>query len=146
MSSKGEVLYHPSNGSTEQTWNGFSWPAFLFGIFWLAVKGLWAHFIVMLGLCIISGGFLAPIIWIAYGCIGNGAHKTALFKRGYLTAGQWQAKSSAATPAPVVVSVPVAAGQQDLIAKLRGLKELLDAGALTQAEFETEKAKVLAAG
>ena len=32
----------------------------------------------------------------------------------------------------------------DTVAKLKGLKELLDSGVLTQAEFDAEKAKVLA--
>ena len=32
----------------------------------------------------------------------------------------------------------------DTVAKLKGLKELLDSGVLTQAEFDAEKAKILA--
>jgi hypothetical protein len=98
MSTKGEVLYHPVNGSQEQTWNGFSWPAFFFGVIWLLIKGLWAHFLINLILLIISAGFLAPIIWIAYGFIGNGSHKSALLRKGYLSAAQWQSRSGGGVP------------------------------------------------
>lgn len=38
---------------------------------------------------------------------------------------------------------PAAAGGQDVVARLTELKGLLDAGALTQAEFDAAKAKVL---
>ena len=46
-------------------------------------------------------------------------------------------------PIPAPVEAPAAAAPVDY-AQLTKLKELLDAGILTQAEFDTEKAKVLA--
>jgi hypothetical protein len=45
-------------------------------------------------------------------------------------------------PAPVTAASPAPAGG-DLVTKLGELKGLLDAGALTQAEFDAAKAKVL---
>lgn len=47
-------------------------------------------------------------------------------------------------PAPAPVAAPPAApAGGDLVAKLGELKSLLDAGALTQAEFDAAKSKVL---
>jgi hypothetical protein len=62
-------------------------------------------------------------------------------------AAQEQAAPTQAPPAPVAapppVQAPVAPAPVDY-AQLTRLKELLDAGILTQQEFDAEKAKVLA--
>ena len=62
-------------------------------------------------------------------------------------AAQAQAAPTQAPPAPVAapppVQAPVAPAPVDY-AQLTKLKELLDAGILTQQEFDAEKAKVLA--
>ena len=62
-------------------------------------------------------------------------------------AAQEQAAVAQAPPAPVAapapVEAPVASAPVDY-AQLTKLKELLDAGILTQEEFDAEKAKVLA--
>jgi len=58
-----------------------------------------------------------------------------------------QAAAAEAPPAPVAAPTPVAApaGPAPVdYAQLTKLKELLDAGILTQQEFDAEKAKVLA--
>ena len=49
----------------------------------------------------------------------------------------------AAPPAPVPDEAPAAAQAADPYGDLMRLKELLDAGALTQAEFDTQKQKIL---
>jgi membrane protease subunit (stomatin/prohibitin family) len=49
-----------------------------------------------------------------------------------------QYQQPAATPSPP-------ASGEDTVTQLAKLKELLDAGALTQAEFDTQKQKILAA-
>jgi len=62
-------------------------------------------------------------------------------------AAQEQAAAAQAPPAPVAAPAPVAtpAGPAPVdYAQLTKLKELLDAGILTQQEFDAEKAKVLA--
>ena len=62
-------------------------------------------------------------------------------------AAQEQAAAAQAPPAPVGAPAPVAApaGPAPVdYAQLTKLKELLDAGILTQQEFDAEKAKVLA--
>jgi hypothetical protein len=57
---------------------------------------------------------------------------------------QQAAPQQAAAPAPVAAPAPAAApAGGDLVAKLGELKGLLDAGALTQAEFDAAKAQVL---
>jgi hypothetical protein len=142
MSVKSDILYHPVNGSTEQTWSGFSWPAFFFGVIWLLVKGLWGHFLINLIIVIGTGGFAAPVIWIVYGVIGNDAHKSSLIKRGYLTQAQWEAKAVApATPGAVVSA---AAPARDQVLQLRDLADLREKGVLTEQEFAKQKAKILA--
>lgn len=56
---------------------------------------------------------------------------------------QSAAPAQAAQAAP---AAPAAASGGDLVAKLSELKGLLDAGALTQAEFDAAKAKILQQG
>jgi membrane protease subunit (stomatin/prohibitin family) len=46
---------------------------------------------------------------------------------------------------PATSAAPAAGGGQDVVARLTELKGLLDAGALSQAEFDAAKAKVLGA-
>lgn len=135
MSTKGEVLRHPINGSIEQTWDGFSWPAFFFGLIWMAVKELYGHFLVALLIAVLTGGFAAPIIWIVYGFMGNGFHKTPLLKKGYLTEQQWSEKGQAAAPAAAPAPLVATPAHRDHAAQLRDLVELRDKGALTDAEF-----------
>ncbi len=48
-------------------------------------------------------------------------------------------------PPPPPAPAP-AAGQKDMVTQLRELAELKDQGILTDAEFEAQKAKILAAG
>ena len=54
---------------------------------------------------------------------------------------QQQAPQQAAPPAPAPAAP--AAGSVDIAGQLTQLKALLDAGALTQAEFDGQKAKLL---
>lgn len=140
MSTTGEVLHHPVNGSTEQTWGGFSWPAFFFGVIWLLVKGLYGHFLINIVILIVTGGFAAPIVWIVYGFIGNDAHKKSLLKKGYLSNAQWENRNPSLVPTPP----PSGIGQRDHVTQLRELAELREKGMLTDEEFSKQKAKLLA--
>jgi Short C-terminal domain len=60
--------------------------------------------------------------------------------RGQAEAAQQQ-EAAAAPPPPAADEAPAPA--QDPYGDLMKLKELLDAGALTQAEFDTQKQKIL---
>jgi Short C-terminal domain len=60
-------------------------------------------------------------------------------------AAQAQAEQGApVAEAPAAAPAPAAPAQPDKIAQLTQLAALKDSGALTEAEFETEKAKLLA--
>jgi Short C-terminal domain len=54
-----------------------------------------------------------------------------------------QQDAAAAPPPPVQDEAPAAAPAQDTYGDLMKLKELLDAGALTQEEFDAQKQKIL---
>jgi hypothetical protein len=112
-----------------------------FGVFWLLVKGLYGHFVVMLLLVLISYLWAAPIIWIVYGAIGNGVYKSSLLKKGYLTESQWQQRSESEPS----ISKNQAPGstQKDPLEKLRELADMRDKGILTEEEFAAQKAKIL---
>ncbi len=141
MSTQGEVLRHSVNGTKEQTWDGFSWPGFFFGVIWLLIKGLYGHFLISLVLLIVTAGFAAPIVWIVYGFIGNGAHKSSLLKKGYLTEEQWSKKENQSPAAqPTSPSSP-----KDHLTQLKELAELKEKGILTDEEFLQQKAKLLRA-
>jgi hypothetical protein len=58
--------------------------------------------------------------------------------------GAQSAQEQAAEPAPAAAPAPVEQeAPVDTVGQLTQLKSLLDSGALTQAEFDAEKAKVL---
>lgn len=90
MSKRAATLYHPVNGAPEETWEGFSWPAFFFGGIWLGVKQLWGHFIVAIIIIIVTFGFAVIPIWIYYGFSGNSHHRKSLLRKGYMTYEQYQ--------------------------------------------------------
>jgi Short C-terminal domain len=72
-----------------------------------------------------------------------GATANVASKRGQAQAQQQQAPAPAPPTAPQPVAAP-AAPAGDTYGDLMKLKGLLDAGALTQQEFDTQKAKILA--
>ena len=79
--------------------------------------------------------------------LGATAHVAS--KRGAAKAEAAQAQAAQAAPPPPVpeqAAAPVAEAAQapvDSYGELMKLKELLDAGVLTQAEFDTQKQKIL---
>jgi membrane protease subunit (stomatin/prohibitin family) len=54
------------------------------------------------------------------------------------------APAQAAPPPPPPAAAPATSGATDRIAQLKELAELHDSGALTQEEFDKEKARILA--
>ena len=79
--------------------------------------------------------------------LGVTAHVAS--RRGWAKAEAARQQDAAAAPSPPPVQaeapVPAAAPDGDPYGDLMKLKELLDAGALTQAEFDAQKQKILAA-
>ena len=57
---------------------------------------------------------------------------------------RWAAQDSAAPPAATPQAAPAAAPGGGMLEQLKQLGELRDAGILTEAEFETQKARILA--
>jgi hypothetical protein len=57
-----------------------------------------------------------------------------------------QAPAAPPPPAPVAPAAPAPATEEDRLASLSRLGDLLQSGVLTQAEFDAEKAKVLGGG
>jgi hypothetical protein len=136
MSVKGEVLYHPVNRSEEQTWEGFSWPAFFFGPIWLLIKGLWGHALIYLLVAMATVGYGVVVLWFVYGFIGNGLHKSLLLKKGYLNRSQTAAPANLAPATAVATAV-------DPIQRLKDLADLRDRGVLSDAEFLAQKSKLV---
>ena len=79
--------------------------------------------------------------------LGATAHVAS--NRGQAKAEQQQAAAAAAAPPPAAPppEAPAAPAEAsvDTYAELMKLKQLLDAGVLTQEEFDAQKAKILAA-
>jgi len=57
---------------------------------------------------------------------------------------RWAAQDSAAAPAATPQAAPAAASGGGMLEQLKQLGELRDAGVLTEAEFEAQKARILA--
>lgn len=144
MSTKGESLYHPINGSVEETWEGFSWPGFLFGVIWLAIKQLWVHFIVSLIIVIGTAGFGSIPIWIFYGFAGNSIHKKSLLSKGYLTKAQFDQKNNKSSSVFATADGAGSTSKPSTMAdELTKLAQLHASGVLTDAEFAEQKRKLL---
>ena len=77
--------------------------------------------------------------------LGATAHVASKHGQAKAEAQQQAAAPPAPAPVPAQAAAPVAATAPpaDTYGDLMKLKELLDAGALTQAEFDTQKAKLL---
>jgi hypothetical protein len=70
---------------------------------------------------------------------------TAAVVGGHMANKQAQAQAAQAAPAEAPAAAPApAAAAPDTVAQLTQLAALKDSGALTEAEFEAEKAKLLA--
>jgi hypothetical protein len=77
--------------------------------------------------------------------LGATAHVASNRGQARAEAGQQQAAAAAPPPVQDEAPAPAAAQAEDPYGDLMKLKGLLDAGALTQAEFDTQKQKILSA-
>jgi hypothetical protein len=77
--------------------------------------------------------------------LGATAHVASNRGQARAEAGQQQAAAAAPPPVQDEAPAPAAAPAEDPYGDLMKLKELLDAGALTQAEFDAQKQKILSA-
>ena len=139
------VFENATNGYREEV-TGLSvlW-ALLFGWIYYAVKGLWAHLGIQLILAI---GYLAALgppgtlfvvaTWLVYAVLTPAILKARYRKAGWVELTDDQAVRHVNRPEP-----PAPAGVADELLKLVELKK---AGALTDAEFDAQKTKLLAGG
>ena len=68
MSTFAGQAYHPVNGSTEDIWEGFSWPCLFCGFLWYMYKGMWGWGIIALILAFITFG----ISWLIFPFLPTG--------------------------------------------------------------------------
>jgi len=62
----GELYYRPYPRRLE-----LNWPALILGPIWYLLAGLWVHFSIMATLVFVTGGMLAPIVWLYCGLKAN---------------------------------------------------------------------------
>ena len=83
------ILTHPNSNLIikEVKTDGFSWGAFLLGIIWYAIYGLWSKFWLYLFLSILAGIFTFGIacipIWLVMGFRFNKENYEHLLAKGY---------------------------------------------------------------
>lgn len=128
--------YHPINGSTEDIWEGFSWPCLFLSFIWFLYKSMWGWALISLFVSIFTYG----LAWFVFPFFSNGLHAKSLLNQGYLTEKQWQKKDQANSQKNNLntqhwESTSVA----DEIKKLANLKEQ---GFLSEEEFVSAKQKL----
>lgn len=137
MSTFAGQAYHPVNGSTEDIWEGFSWPCLFCGFLWYMYKGMWGWGIIAFILAFITFG----VSWLIFPFFANGQYAKALLERGYLNEHQWHERARAiwGDNTPGLKSHAVSSVADELT-KLAALKAQ---GVLTEEEFNQQKLKLL---
>lgn len=104
------IYEHKFFGRIEAVKNGFSWPGFLFTIWWLAYKRMWAEFALYLAVIILMPFVINAVgmpiesvavfntifgvsLSIALGLYGNKRYAKHLTKKGYVKIGSIMANS-----------------------------------------------------
>lgn len=151
MSIAAGYAIHPINGSKEPIFEGWNWPAFFFGVFWCAAKGLWSLVAIlvllllfMLALPVI--GLLAAIgVWIYLGANGNELYQKNHIKQGYMIEDKSFKDNKIIARLTTLSSETKIddAIDQDIINKLERLQRLREQGALTEDEFLNQKSKLI---
>jgi hypothetical protein len=153
MSIAAGYAIHPVNGSKEPIFEGWNWPAFFFGIFWCAAKGLWSlvailFLLMLLMLALPLIGWLAALgAWIYLGASGNEIYRKKLIRLGYLIEGQTVGEEASKPVARILTSSPETKSEYgagaDILKDLERLQRLREQGALTEEEFATQKSILL---
>ncbi len=144
MSVRALPLYNPVNNVAEETWDGWSWPAFFFTGIWVLIKQMWGHAAIVWLVCICTVGWAAPVIWFVYGANGNRWHREKLLSMGYLTQEQFDEKKADAKRLRAPTAPPTApAPHVDVVERLSGLAKLKEQGHLTEEEFAAQKRLLL---
>ena len=133
MSKLAGYAYHPVNGSTEEIWEGFSWPCLACGFIWYMYKGMWGWGIIALILAFATFG----ISWLFFPFFANAQYAQSLLQKGYLNEDQWQ---QSLTKGRHNSNKETSSSVADELAKLAALKAQ---GILTDEEFSRQKSKLL---
>lgn len=129
--------YHPINDSTEEIWEGFSWPCLFCGFLWYMYKSMWGWGIIALILAAATFG----ISWLIFPFFANAQYAKALLERGYLNETQWNERNQTSRGANRQdVKSHAASSVADELAKLAALKAQ---GVLSDEEFNKQKLKIL---
>ena len=129
--------YHPINDSTEDIWEGFSWPCLLCGFLWYMYKEMWGWGIIALLLAFATFG----ISWLIFPFFPNAQYAKALLDRGYLNEAQRNERQRASRGGNRQEGKSHAASSvADELAKLPALKAQ---GLLSDEEFNKQKLKLL---
>jgi hypothetical protein len=129
--------YHPINDSTEEIWEGFSWPCFFCDFLWYMYKGMWGWGIIALILAFGTFG----ISWLIFPFFANAQYAKSLLERGYLNEMQWNERKQTSKGANRQdVKRHTTSSVADELAKLVALKTQ---GILSDEEFNKQKLKIL---
>lgn len=129
--------YHPVNDSTEEIWEGFSWPCLFCGFLWYMYKGMWGWGIIALALAFMTFG----ISWLFFPFFANAQYAKSLLERGYLNEIQWnERKQGSKRTNRQDLKSHAASSVADELTKLAALKAQ---GLLSDEEFSKQKAKLL---
>ena len=122
-----EYMKISHTGQTRKVRTGFSWEAFLLGVLYYAYKGMWGKAVLYTAVALIfSWTLIVPLIlWFWFGFEFNEEYKEFLLSEGFSV----YEHSGEAT-----------FSEYDGLAKLKDLK---DSGALSDEEYDKEKAKLL---
>lgn len=129
--------YHPINDSTEDIWEGFSWPCLFCGFLWYMYKGMWGWGIIALILAFGTFG----ISWLIFPFFANAQYAKSLLDRGYLNEAQWKERNQTSRGANRQdAKSHITPSIADELAKLAALKAQ---GVLSDEEFNKQKLKIL---
>ena len=129
--------YQPVNDSTEEIWQGFSWPCLYCGFLWYMYKGMWGWGIIALILAFATFG----VSWLIFPFFANAQYAQSLLKNGYLNEAQWNERKQLSIWANRQEAKSYTASYvADELAKLAALKTQ---GLLSDEEFNKQKLKLL---
>jgi hypothetical protein len=146
-----EELFHPINHSKEEVESGYSLACLFLGCFWFFYKGLWTMaaiafllaFVLIIGLGFKIGVVLMLISWVFFAAFANELHRNNLLKQGYLTESQLAQKQPAENQVEPELSPAIQPRSQFIADELAKLAKLRESGILTEAEYNSQKQKLL---
>lgn len=88
-------LINTNSGSTVNVPTGFSWTGLFFGSFVPLFRGDLTTAALTVVICIFTGGFAAPVVWLYLAFAYNAQHIRALEAKGFVTIDRYEALRAA---------------------------------------------------